>query len=270
MRLYPAAFRDEFGEAMVQHFHDQRRDAQSSRRLLAMPRFGIAIVWDTAFAALRERFSKQDKQQSPVAHMKRIPSFRFLFVAFFLPLMAGVILNTALQPRTFMSMSRFMITPVNDQKSYDPYFMQTQFEILRSESVLEEVAQQLGLSKTMAERYGIKVKFESPEAAVMLRNQVQISQARNTSLVELRAYSESPTEAALIANTIPKIYAQRSPTASIAMVDPAHRPLRPVRPNVALNMIIGLVLSSILAAISSGILRLVFSRSTHQPTAANS
>jgi uncharacterized protein involved in exopolysaccharide biosynthesis len=271
LRLYPAPFRDEFGEAMFQHFCDQRRDAQSSRRLLAMPRFEIAIVWDTSFAALRERFSKHDKQaQSSVSSMKRIPSFRFLFIAFFIPLMAGVILNTALQPRTFMSMSRFLITPVNNQKSYDPYFIQTQFETLRSESVMEEVAQQLGLAKTMAERYGIKEKFEAPQAAVMLRDQIQITQARNTSLVELRAYSESPAEAALIANTIPKIYAQRSATASIEMVDPANRPLRPIRPNVALNIIIGLVLSSILAAIASGLLRAVLGRSSRQPTATAS
>jgi capsular polysaccharide biosynthesis protein len=272
LRLYPAPFREQFHEPMLQHFRDQRRDAQNLGGWFAMPAFTLRIVFDTAISAMRERFSKQNKrEQGSVAIAKRVPSFRFLFIAFLIPLMAGVILNTALQPRTFMSTSRFLIHPKdNPQKSYDPYFMQTQFELLRSQSLLQDVASQLGLARTMAERYGIKVKFEAPEAAVMIGNQIQIRQARNTSLVELRAYSESASEAAMIANAIPLAYARRTPTVTMTMVDPGARPLRPVRPNVVLNIIVGLMLSSLLSAIASGLLRAAFGRRNRQPTAASS
>jgi len=270
MRLYPATFREEFGESMLQHFRDQRRDAQNSRRRFANTRFALGIGWDTVFAALRERFSKQPRQEGTRTVMKRVPSFRFLFIAFLLPLMAGVILNTASLPRTFMSMSRFMITKHDRQATYDPYFIQTQFEMLRSDSLLRDVATELGLAKTMAERFGIKVKFEAPDAVEMLRRQIEIRQARNTSLVELRVYSESPSEAAAIANKIPEMYAAKNSNALLIMVDPAARPLRPVRPNVILNLILGLLVSSILAAIASGILRALFSRTTRQPNPANS
>lgn len=265
LRVYPAAFRDEFADAMLQHFRDLRRDARQNGRTFSMATFSMRIFADTIFAAIRQRFVKGEPEETNAGRARTIPSFRFLFIAFFIPLIAGVILNTALQPRTFMAIARFMVTPNNGSQSYDPYFLQTQFEIIQSHSTLENVALELGLAKTMAERYGIKTKFEASEAATLLRNQITIKQSRNTSLIELRVSSESATEAALIANRIPAVYERLTQSATVTIVDPAQRPLRPVRPNVPLNLVLGTILSLLLAATASATLRAILARTNRSP-----
>lgn len=257
LRLYPAAFREEFADAMLQHFRDLRGDASQSGRRFSMASFSMRIVADTVFAAIRERFVKTKTEEVSGGVTPTIPSFRFLFLAFLIPLLAGVIVNTASLPRTFMAIARFMVTPNSGSQSYDPYFLQTQIEILQSHSTLETVAIETGVVKKMAERYGIETKSE---AATLLRNQIYITQSRNTSLVELRVYSDSADDAELIANRIPQVYQMLSPSVAVTVVDPAQRPLRPVRPNVPLNIVLGTFLSCILAAIASAILRAIVGR----------
>jgi len=264
LKLYPPSFRATYGEAMIQHFRDQSRDAQSSNRLFSVTSFWCAILFDTIIAATHQRLSKQrhPKPNTSSEVMKKIPSFRFLFAAFFAPLMAAVILNVSMQPRTFMAMSRSLINQKNKQPaSYDPYFFQTQVEIMKSDLVLGPVVAELDLAKSMAEQVGIKTKFGDPDAVEMLRGQLQFSQSRNTSLLEIRAYSESPFQAASIANKIPAVYAAQNPNAEISVIDSAQPSFRPIRPNVPLLVVAGAFASALLSAIASALLRFLLRKS---------
>jgi capsular polysaccharide biosynthesis protein len=264
LKLYPASFRATYGEAMIQHFRDQCRDAKNSNRLFSVTRFWFAILSDTLIAATRQRLSKQrqPKPNTTSDVMKKIPSFRFLLAAFFVPLMAAVILNLSMQPRTFMAMSRALIDQKNKQPAgYDPYFFQTQVEIMKSDSVLGPVVAELRLAKSMAEQFGIKTKFSDPDAIEMLRGQIQFSQSRNTSLLEIRAYSESPFQAASIANKIPDVYAARNPNVEISIIDLAQPSFRPIRPNVPLILMAGAFGSALLSAIASALLRFLLRKS---------
>jgi uncharacterized protein involved in exopolysaccharide biosynthesis len=193
--------------------------------------------------------------------------------------MTAVVVNLVTQPRTFVAMSRVLVQPRGEETGavsvkiagYDPYFMQTQMEIIKSDAVLRNVVYQLGLARSMAAAYDIKTEFSASDAVEMLRRQLQLSQSRNTSLLEIRVFSASSSQAEAIANAIPMQYASIAPHARMSIIDPARAPLRPVRPNVPLVLISGFIASASLSIVASFLLRFLLRRSftrTLHPSAA--
>src|SRR2546426_801885 len=93
---------------------------------------------------------------------------------------------------------------------YDPYFIQTEFEKIRSKKVLYTVIEELDLNNKWKDRYGSGVPLKNTESFGILSQLIDVRQTRNTTLIEIRVYSdakEKPAEeAALIANTIAKVY----------------------------------------------------------------
>ncbi len=94
------------------------------------------------------------------------------------------------------------------QQTFDPYFIQTEFEKIRSTRVLYEVIndKELKLNEAWAKRYGAEEPLKTSETYQMLLKQIDLRQSRNTSLIEIRAYSEDKLEAAKIANKIAEVY----------------------------------------------------------------
>jgi polysaccharide biosynthesis transport protein len=90
--------------------------------------------------------------------------------------------------------------------AYDPYWMQTEFETIQSKSILHRVITNLNLSKKWAEKYQTEGELTTEQAYRILRGQIDVQQSRNTSLIEISAYSEDNNEAAVIANTIAEVY----------------------------------------------------------------
>jgi capsular exopolysaccharide synthesis family protein len=88
---------------------------------------------------------------------------------------------------------------------YDPYWMQTEFETIQSKSILYQVITNLDLNKKWAAKFG-ETDLSTDITYQILRGSVDVQQARNTSLIEISAYSEDSQEAAVIANTIAEIY----------------------------------------------------------------
>ncbi|MCI0536918.1 MAG: polysaccharide biosynthesis tyrosine autokinase, partial [Verrucomicrobiales bacterium] len=107
---------------------------------------------------------------------------------------------------------------VQNPNTYDPYFIQTEFEKIRSKTVLHKVIEELNLNELWAPKYGSEGKLKTSETFSILLRQVDVRQARNTSLIEIQVYSEDPKEAAEIANKIAHVYKDtrkgRSHTAS--------------------------------------------------------
>jgi uncharacterized protein involved in exopolysaccharide biosynthesis len=86
--------------------------------------------------------------------------------------------------------------------AYDPYFIQTEFELLQSELILTPVIERLKLDELWSNRYTGGTKLTRAEARLLLRTHLDLRPVRNTSLIEISVWSDRADEAAEIANAI--------------------------------------------------------------------
>ncbi len=89
--------------------------------------------------------------------------------------------------------------------SYDPHWLQTEFEVIQSSSVLNDVVKKLNLNERWATRYGVP-ELKTEETYALLKKHINVKQSRNTSLIEIWVYSQDQTEAPEIANAIADVY----------------------------------------------------------------
>ncbi len=92
------------------------------------------------------------------------------------------------------------------QVLFDPYFIQTEFEKIKSKTVLYKVIEKLALNDAWARKYGTGEKLSVEKTYQRLVSNVDVKQSRNTSLMEIRVSDEDPEVAARIANTIAEVY----------------------------------------------------------------
>src|SRR5208337_2430894 len=88
---------------------------------------------------------------------------------------------------------------------YDAYFLQTQLEILRGPIVLGKVIEALNLNEVWGKKYGVGT-FKTSETLDFLKNQLNLTPVRNTTLVDITVYSGDKNEAAALANAMAKAY----------------------------------------------------------------
>jgi succinoglycan biosynthesis transport protein ExoP len=141
-----------------------------------------------------------------------------VILAVFLLVVLTTTAVTFILPETYMSTARIEVqkdTPdigsiLNQQApvGYDPYFIQTEFEKIRSRPVLLQVIDNLALTAAWGKRFGTD-QLRPNEAYKILLDQLDLRQSRNTSLIEIRAYSDVKEEAAAIANEIAKVYKEK-------------------------------------------------------------
>lgn len=91
-------------------------------------------------------------------------------------------------------------------QSFDPYFLQTQFEILKSSSILDSVITNLNLDQIFAKQLGEDHPLSLDETYNILLKRVKVQQTRATSLIEIWVYDSDKALAALIANAIADSY----------------------------------------------------------------
>ena len=89
---------------------------------------------------------------------------------------------------------------------FDPYWIQDQFETIQSKSILYTVITNLNLNKRWAEKFKQETDFRTEVTYGLLKNQIDVHQSRNTSLIEIKALSDDKNEAAVIANEIAEVY----------------------------------------------------------------
>lgn len=138
-----------------------------------------------------------------------------VILAVFLLVVLTTTAVTFILPETYMSVARIEVqkdTPdissiLNQQApmGYDPYFIQTEFEKIKSQRVLFKVIEDLRLAEEWGKRFGTET-LRPQEAYKVLLSQIDLRQSRNTSLIEIRAYSDVKKEAADIANKIAEVY----------------------------------------------------------------
>jgi uncharacterized protein involved in exopolysaccharide biosynthesis len=122
----------------------------------------------------------------------------------------------ALSPTLYQSTVRIRVnhdqaqfTSPADQRGsaiYDPYFLQTEFEVLQSEVVLGKVIEALDLDREWGLKHAGGDRLSTREAMALLRSRLSFRLVRGTTLIEICVSSEKPDEAARIANAIADSY----------------------------------------------------------------
>jgi uncharacterized protein involved in exopolysaccharide biosynthesis len=90
--------------------------------------------------------------------------------------------------------------------SYDPYFIQTEFEVIQSQLVLSNVVFSLNLNKIWGEKYANGSPLKTSECIAIIHKHLHLDPVRNTKLIAVTFYSADPSEAADMANTIVRSY----------------------------------------------------------------
>ncbi len=89
---------------------------------------------------------------------------------------------------------------------YDPYFIQTTFEIMGSQLVLSNVIAALDLNNAWGKKYFNGETLKTSETMEILKQRMQLAPVKNTKLISITVYSDDKNEAATLANAIAEAY----------------------------------------------------------------
>jgi len=141
-----------------------------------------------------------------------------VIIAVFLLVFVTAALVTSVLPEYFSSVARIRIerdqTDIsqigavgqNMGGGYDPYFIQTEFEVIQSEIILSNVAAIMNLNKKWAEKLSGGQTLKTTETIANIKRCMDLRQVRNTSLIEVRVTLEDRKEAADLANAVAEAY----------------------------------------------------------------
>jgi capsular exopolysaccharide synthesis family protein len=90
--------------------------------------------------------------------------------------------------------------------AYDPYFIQTEFEIIQDRVVLGKVIDALNLNVEWGKKYFGGETLKTPETMEFLKRRMSLMPVRNTKLIGITVYSEDRYDAARLANAIAEAY----------------------------------------------------------------
>jgi succinoglycan biosynthesis transport protein ExoP len=100
----------------------------------------------------------------------------------------------------------FTGSPVASMNNYNPYFIQTTFEIMQSQLVLSNVITVLNLNVEWGKKYFNGETLKTTETMEILKGRMNLAPVRNTELIAITVYSDDAKEAALLANAIAEAY----------------------------------------------------------------
>lgn len=163
-------------------------------------------------------------------------------------------------PKTYVSTARVHLQKAAGpdvavvDRVFDPFFVQTEMEKIKSSAVITPVIEQLELDK----RWGVwgGTALSKAEARELLLRALDVRQTRNTSLLEIRFYSNYPGEASDVANAIAETYVKKQ-QGRAAIVDRALSSSTPIRPNVPLNLVLGAAAGVALGFLTFGVLAMI-------------
>jgi capsular polysaccharide biosynthesis protein len=288
---YPRPHRAKYGVAMAQLFRDQCRGAWSESRNWGLLKLWLRVLPDLAstsilerLAALNERKSMNDKLANLFGfHTTPAMTFFRVFTVIFLLVFLTSAVITFVLPESYASTARMKVEPdasagPSQPPVYDPYFLQTTFEIIQSKIILEPVIQKLNLNEKWGKKYNGGLELKTADTLQLLKRRLDLEPVRNTELIHVTVYNEDRDEAAQIANAITESYRDyrdkieaRKPDTQIpnnsmvTIIDTAKPGMRPVRPNRPLNIALGTMIGTLLGlgvgATAAGIGSLISRRS---------
>ena len=118
-----------------------------------------------------------------------------VILAVFLLVVITATLVTFILPESFSSTARIKIerdsadiegfTKPNLVGMYDPYFIQTEFEVIQSELILRQVVESLDLNNVWGKKYAGGEKLKTSETIMLLKGRMDLRPVRNTSLIAI-------------------------------------------------------------------------------------
>ena len=139
-----------------------------------------------------------------------------VILAVFLLVVITATVVTLMYPESFASTAQISVeqehpdvygvgeTPFGN--NYDPYFMLTEFETIQSGTVLSKVIDAMDLKDKWGKKYNAGQPMSESDAEATLKSRLDVTQVRNTKFIKITAYSDSPEEAAALANQVAKSY----------------------------------------------------------------
>jgi polysaccharide biosynthesis transport protein len=141
---------------------------------------------------------------------------KVIIVAVFLLVLITVTGVTFVLPEAFSSTARIKVekdTPdiqllgySGGSQTYDPYFLQTEFEVLRSRRILDKVTEALDLNDKFAKELKLEQALQTAQSYERLQDLIEVKQFRNTSIIEISAVHSDKQLAAEIANSVARMY----------------------------------------------------------------
>jgi capsular exopolysaccharide synthesis family protein len=160
--------------------------------------------------------------QQPEAKLHFLDYWRIIrirkavIIAVFLLVVITVTVVSYMLPKTYMSYTRIKVEKdVADipllggsavSGSPDPFFLQTEFEVIQSKTNLYQVINDLSLGERWSKEYLGEGQLKPAEIFQILRSKIDVRQYRNTTMIEIRVFGRDREEAAEIANRIAAVY----------------------------------------------------------------
>lgn len=142
-----------------------------------------------------------------------------VILAVFLLVVITATVVTYVLPETFSGTVRMKVTDdtadagsLEQQyapKQYNPYFIQTEFEVLQSELILGKVINKLNLNVEWGKKYAGGQPLKPSETLDFLKKSIHLTAVRNASMIEIEVFADKPDEAAKIANEIADTYKEQ-------------------------------------------------------------
>ncbi|MGQ9661428.1 MAG: GumC family protein [Kiritimatiellia bacterium] len=142
-----------------------------------------------------------------------------------LVIVTGILITLSL-PKVYMSSAVILVKQDSpdvrvfptESVRFDPWFLRTQFEIIQSRPIVEEVVRTLNLTEKWGRAYGYLEALgeKSFDHTVKLVSRfMRVHQYRDTNLIEIQVYlsepkGSAPEEAARIANAIAGVFRQQN------------------------------------------------------------
>jgi uncharacterized protein involved in exopolysaccharide biosynthesis len=138
--------------------------------------------------------------------MKSNQTKRFGFGAIIFGLaLGGIGLWFLLSPAEYRATTRISVG-IDYPESYDPYFIQTELEIIQSEVVLGKVVEALYLNGEWGRKYARGKTLTTSETVWLLKRRLNLHLVTNSRFLDISVTDGNPVEAAKIANAIAEAY----------------------------------------------------------------
>src|SRR5438270_555007 len=134
-----------------------------------------------------------------------------VILAVFLLVVITATLVTFILPQSFASHCRIKVEqdktdiPFSNERmsmGYDPYFIQNEFETIKSDRLLTNVVFKQDLQTSWAKKYNNGARLNTSEATRILAGKIDLRPERNTSFITISVSSDDPNEAARLANAV--------------------------------------------------------------------
>lgn len=164
---------------------------------------------------------KQQSQQESRLHFldywRIIRIRKTVIIAVFLLVVITATLVTFILPEQFASTASMKVerdkSDIDDLAGssmrfnpYDAYFILTEEATIQSEAILTNVVEMLDLNTEWGKKYNDGQKMKNAESVNILRGRIEVKQRRNTTIVDVKVYSESAADAARLANALAVTY----------------------------------------------------------------